>query len=684
MTSFVLFRIVGNDPDPDHAIARLRLILRHEPTLPGCEKRWIVDRIADPAREAETLRLIQAAGHAFVHRPFDWAAHAGVPLLLDAVPRDRRVHTRGYEALDPRGRAAVVADLLGARRRHALDRSAARNRALGDGRAIADWVLPWDDDCFLTAAGWRAIVEAARSGAARHLLVPTVSLADDAMVLDPAFSPTRFGPPLVAFGPGSTETYDEALGEAAATRALLASVGSPSPAAAPDRTADRPVGWVGVLARRAGAARDPSVAAEVRLLRRIEAIGLRWARARRPAGRPALLLYDPAALDRLRAEWRAGMLRATMRVMDLRAAARQALERPPSTILDRPPDAPAGDDPRDLHRADPADEDAERGKTDAIRLQDAAHDAIVLAIVARLLGEQRHAERGAAIVRAWLVDPASAMNPHLRAAGAAHAGGEGTARGLVDGRGILPMLDAARLLRACEALSGAAADAVDRWVAALLEWLRTSRQAADARQSGMPAGTAWAMLTLACELHLGRLAPAAQELDWLALRIDRQFDADGRRVWPRAIPLHAPEALRELELWATVARIADGVGRDIRGPAAPGRGSLAAAARCMHAASLPPEVPEPLRAAVAARIETVRAMLAPDRPETAIHGRIARFNPGAGLPPFWAVAPWPHASAPATDRIESSQRPAHSLTMSEGPPGAPAREWQTIGNLGWP
>src|SRR6218665_1842667 len=72
--TFVLYRIVGNDLPPRHregqALANLRFILDHEPELPGCEKRWVLNRIVDPVVEAALAAELTARGRAFLRIPF--------------------------------------------------------------------------------------------------------------------------------------------------------------------------------------------------------------------------------------------------------------------------------------------------------------------------------------------------------------------------------------------------------------------------------------------------------------------------------------------------------------------------------------------------------------------------------------------------------------------------------------
>ena len=61
--SFVLYRIIGNDLYPLHArnqsYRNLQFVLESEPELPGCEKRWVVNRFVDKEQERAVVALLQ-------------------------------------------------------------------------------------------------------------------------------------------------------------------------------------------------------------------------------------------------------------------------------------------------------------------------------------------------------------------------------------------------------------------------------------------------------------------------------------------------------------------------------------------------------------------------------------------------------------------------------------------------
>ena len=688
--SFVLYRILGNDLPPMHrpgqTVENLRFILRHEPPLPGCEKRWVVNRIVDRRAERTVLDLIQAAGHGLIHLPFDWAAYARQRLVIDGVRADRYFHTPGFLALRPVYRALLTAACLGERNRYAMNNNGARNAALGEGRALADWVLPWDGNCFVSAESWRAIVDAARSGEARYLIVPMTRLDDNGAALDPTFAPTTFDEPQIAFGPGSVEVFDETLAYGASPKAaLLVRLGVPgeweqwAPARraadtlgpSPDAGSHRMVGWVSRLAGGIGDTRDDARAryrrrleASNRFLQRLDAATLQRQRATTIA-----MLYAPVEIERLRARWRLGEMLAIMQVIALRRVSRESLLRRIPTIADRPGTSPS-DDPRDFWTASasrPASPDLAQDD-DAIRLHLASFNAVTLTLAARIIGERQYARHGAAIVRSWLIDPATRMSPHLRYA-ATGGGGEGTAAGVVEGRGIVPMIEAARLLLDAGALDADDMKAIDAWVEALREWLRTSEQGQAARIDDGMIGTGHDLLALACDLHLGRMPAVAECLDGVVMRIAGQIRPDGHQAEASGRIRPGLDALRNLEIWTTIARLADGLGRDIRGPVrADGRSLATAASRLLMRAAPPDRMPaasHPLRT----RLAAVHTLLATPVADAAGRLDFNAFSPAAGLLPYWSVGLLPRPTAGAA---EGSHGTGDQLSKAPVPGPEPA------------
>lgn len=214
--NFVLYRIVGNSlpprHDPRNMPANLRFILTHEPELDGCEKRWVLNRMADTAVEEECVGLIKAAGHGFIRIPFVLDEYAerfldgsDMPpeLLFPPARTDSMQHALQSWAMEWQHRHKSLC---------AVSLNLARNLALDEGRRLAHWTLPWDGSCFITSPAWREITRLADSAAdALYLVVPLARVSDNELLLRDGFTPQALTEPQIAFRNDSSERFDEGL-----------------------------------------------------------------------------------------------------------------------------------------------------------------------------------------------------------------------------------------------------------------------------------------------------------------------------------------------------------------------------------------------------------------------------------------------------------------------------------------
>jgi hypothetical protein len=262
---FSLVRILGNDLPPRHPRGQtrrnLREILDREPDLPGCERRWVVNRIVDPEEEAAIVALLEERSEPYLLRPLardgtdlpDWrwdAAVEGEPTYLGPV--------------DPvgRGRDSRLRRLYDRRVRALIDINGARNAAIEAGRQRAPWVLPWDGGCLLTRDAFDALVDTVtRDPELRYLAVPTARIVDLAVLDDPHVRPDADDEHMLAFHRDATERFDPRLTYGVRDKvALLRRLGVPGrwdawrwqprfgpPGASPEADRMAVTGWVARL-----------------------------------------------------------------------------------------------------------------------------------------------------------------------------------------------------------------------------------------------------------------------------------------------------------------------------------------------------------------------------------------------------------------------------------------------------
>lgn len=154
----ILYRILGNDIPLRHGAQQtadaLAFILEREPVLPGCEKRFLLNRIVDSNTHARLIAAIAQTG-------LRWDS---IPFVADDY---RRI------------------DSLAAKALYLTNQNAARNRCIDLGLVDSDTVMPFDGQTFFSEQGWRALGNAlAADVEACYVAVPMFRLFDNALASD--------------------------------------------------------------------------------------------------------------------------------------------------------------------------------------------------------------------------------------------------------------------------------------------------------------------------------------------------------------------------------------------------------------------------------------------------------------------------------------------------------------------
>jgi len=338
---FLLYRIVGNDLYPRHdagqSLANLRFTLEHEPPLQGCEKRWLLNRIRQPRKLEELMELLERHGCVYDVIPFEPEVFAAVPWDWDVLPQPGFLGSKAYRQLLSHQRQSWEIALYRHKNNYLMHNNGARNRALELGRSRADWVLPWDGNCFLTAAGWQELREAVLSQpGADYFHVPMQRIADNGHLLDPAFQANPLDEPQLLFAATATEQFNPAFPYGRRPKVeLFWRLGLPGlwdawpdePWDQPRRSRMQPVpvcpraGWV---ARLHSGVRDVSRGAAASVLSQKSRYGARNL-AIKASVNQALLAESPLEPAAFAAHWEAPLQQADLR-RDLKRQADAALE----------------------------------------------------------------------------------------------------------------------------------------------------------------------------------------------------------------------------------------------------------------------------------------------------------------------------------------------------------------------
>jgi len=656
--SFVLYRIIGNDLYPRHetgqSLRNVRFILEHEPALPGCEKRWLVNRIVDKRTEAELLDLLDRAAQPYLHIPFDWQEYARQDWDFSGIPDPGRFR---FDELSPRMRLRADARLRRHKINYVVNNNGARNAALMDGRGRAKWVLPWDGNCFLTSGAWEELVSAVTSRPyLKYFYVPMARLTDNAPARLAGFRPEAVEEPQILFRRDAEETFDEAFPYGRRPKvSLFWRLGIPGgwddsrddiwdlprPQRSPRGTEFGKAGWVARLSSgRAELEESTRLSQSGREVARNEALIATLDELDVAATAPGfdaarLMAYDEATIAGLAAA-PDGSLAATWR-STLIHAAEATIARGLSLL----------DDQRLPGSIPPS---PESDSLDRIRLHRLLDGTTISALAWRVSGDLRFAEHAAALVRRYFLDPATAMSPEMKFAQWRPEQEPGPARGLalIEMKDLYFFLDAVRLISTAGALRPAEQASFRDWLGAYLEWIHTSPHGAAERKAGNERGTCHDLQVGAIAAYLGDVGLLLHTLRTAKARLLSQIGPDGTQAEEFKRSQSAHYTVFNLQCWMNLARLAQTVGCDLWTFEGPGGQSLRAAINwllpLLASQTWPFPQSDPFdRARLVPLLATAgdrMGILLPDpiRAETAqLAAWPPSYGPYDGIKPFWLL-----------------------------------------------
>lgn len=176
-----------------------------------------------------------------------------------------------------------------------------------------------------------------------------------------------------------------------------------------------------------------------------------------------------------------------------------------------------------------------------------------LAAAWRLTREARYAEQAARHLRAWFVDEATRMSPHLLYAQAIKGRVTGRGIGIIDTLHLVEVARAFEALEMAPGLKAADREGVRKWFADYLAWMTTHPYGVEEREAKNNHGTCWALQVAA----FARVARNQEQLAYVRDRfkgvlLPNQMAADGsfpqelRRTKPYGYSLFNLEAFAGL------------------------------------------------------------------------------------------------------------------------------------------
>jgi len=184
----------------------------------------------------------------------------------------------------------------------------------------------------------------------------------------------------------------------------------------------------------------------------------------------------------------------------------------------------------------------ERDQTsDRRRLDDLVRGVTTLALGYFFTGREDYAAHAARLMRAWFLDDATRMNPHLRYAQAVPGRNVGRAAGIIETHNLPELVDTVGILARSKSWSSEDQKGLQKWFDAYLAWLRESPEGRAEAKAQNNHGTWYDVQIAAFALFVDKGDMAKKVLSKMAeKRIAKQIEPDGRQ----------PRELERTQAWS--------------------------------------------------------------------------------------------------------------------------------------
>ena len=179
-------------------------------------------------------------------------------------------------------------------------------------------------------------------------------------------------------------------------------------------------------------------------------------------------------------------------------------------------------------KVNPESRDPKANDSPAIKLM--GDNVETLALAYYFTGNETYAAGAAKVARAWFLDPATRMNPHLKYAQAIMGVNDGRGTGILEALNLSIAVDALGLLAESKAWPDDDQKALKEWLRTYHDWLLKSDPGKDEHRAKNNHGTFYDVQAVRIALVLGRDDSARRMLDEAKQRrIAVQIDAEGKQ-----------------------------------------------------------------------------------------------------------------------------------------------------------
>jgi hypothetical protein len=189
-------------------------------------------------------------------------------------------------------------------------------------------------------------------------------------------------------------------------------------------------------------------------------------------------------------------------------------------------------------------------------------------------GDERYAARAARQLRAWFLDSATAMTPHLRFSQLVKGNPAERGSGIIDTRWFIEAVDAAVLLRGSRSWTAGDERALQAWLRRYVDWLLASPNGTHEHEAKNNHGSWYAAQTATYAMFVGDTARARAIVEETKARIGAQIKPDGAQPAELERTRSMHYSAFNVEALSRVAEIGRQLGVDLWTYEAPEGGSL--------------------------------------------------------------------------------------------------------------
>jgi hypothetical protein len=201
--------------------------------------------------------------------------------------------------------------------------------------------------------------------------------------------------------------------------------------------------------------------------------------------------------------------------------------------------------------------------TDRSYLGDLNDATYTLSLAWYLTGEEKYAQKAAALIRYWFLEEATKMNPNLDYGQAIPGVNDGRGIGIIETIALTGIADAAGLLNMSKSWSVTDHKALQKWYADYLNWMLTSKNGKEEHKAKNNHGTWYTAQAMDYALFSGNKAKAKELAQESIARLDTQITKEGMMPLEleRTTAMHY--TMYNLYAWFNVATLAKQAGLDI-------------------------------------------------------------------------------------------------------------------------